>query len=105
MTIELKLIPNGLPKVPAEAKDNDIVAGHLAEAASIPDSITAPIDGWRDVVRVTPGHGRHIAIRVPGERPDYPGNSLSNIASSLTDNIDGLKEHPNGWESVDEPQL
>ena len=99
--IELQLIPDGRSEVPAEAKDHGILAGYLKRASNIPDEANAPISGWKDVQRVVPGNGGYIAVRVPGEVTDYPGNSLSGIANAIAGNISGLKEHPDGWQYVD----
>lgn len=101
--IELKLIPDGAAEIPAEARDQEILADHFANATGIPDGSPAPIDDWRGVERVVTGSGRYLALRVPGEPTDYPGNSLDGIANAITNNISGLKPHPNGWEYVKEP--
>jgi hypothetical protein len=100
--IELKLIPDGTAKIPAEAQDESSLANYLQSASNIPDDADAPISSWRDVQRIIPGSGTHVALRVPGEPADYPGNSLDAIAKSITENVSGLKPHPNGWEYVPE---
>lgn len=101
--IELKLIPDGMAQVPAEAKDDPILAGHLKAASNIPDDANAPISGWRDVERVVPGSGEYIALRVPGAVSDYPGSSLDGIKNAIVNNISGLKAHPDGWQVVEQP--
>lgn len=100
--IELKLIPDGTAEVPAEAHEDSIMKSYLEGATNILDGSPAPIDGWRDITRHIPGHHRHVALRVPGEPPDYPVDSLSNIANAIVGNISGLKEHPDGWQTVEE---
>lgn len=99
--IELKLIPDGLGRVPPEATDDEILAGLLEAASNIPDDSTAPIAGWRDVERVVPGTGEYLALRLPGTVDDYPGGTLDSVANALVGNINGLKTHPNGWTNVE----
>jgi hypothetical protein len=100
--IELKLIPDGAAEVPAEAKDHGILASNLEGASNIPDNANAAINGWRDIERVVPGNGEYIVLRVPGTVSDYPGNTLDGIQSAIVNNINGLKEHPDGWEVVEQ---
>lgn len=100
--IEIKLIPDGLGQAPFEARDHTILAGHLQEASDVLSDLSGPIDGWRDVTRVVPGHGNYIALRVPGEQADYSQTTLDEFRDAIIDNINGLKAHPDGWTEVEE---
>lgn len=105
--IELKLIPDGIPQVPAEAKDHawlwDLIQSNSTQAQrdafvnQTPDSVS----GIRDIQRVVPGSGDYIAIRLPGEPAGYPDSLLDAVAQFFTNNIPNLKAHPSGWQYVD----
>lgn len=97
--IELKIIPDG-GQIPYELTDDQIIKDLLQAASNIPDDPNAPISNWHDVGRVIPGSKNYIALRVPGEPPDYPGDSLNIIGNAITNNINGVKKHPNGWEYI-----
>lgn len=98
--IELKIIPDGASNVPVEARDHGILASHLEANVDIPSQANAPITDWRGVRRVVDGSGDQIRLRLPGEPTDYPDGVLSAVASAVTANINGVKEHPDGWQYV-----
>ena len=102
--IELKLLPDGAAKVPQEARDDSILATYLendAEAVISADISENAASSWREIARVIPGHGKYIALRVPGEQVDYSQTTLDGFRDAIVDNIGGLKTHPNGWEAVE----
>lgn len=100
--IELKLIPDGLTNVPAEAKDHGTLASHLENNAS--PSGTSPVASWREAERIVPGHGEYIKIRLPGSLADESGNTLDAFENAIVGNINGLKAHPEGWVEVDDDE-
>jgi len=105
--IELKLIPDALPQVPAEATDHDwlwdLIQSNSTQAQREAFANNTPADGINDIQRVVPGHGKYIAIRVPGELADYPNSLLDAVEQFFTNDINGLKSHPKGWKVVEQP--
>jgi hypothetical protein len=105
MTVAIDLIPDGLPEIPAEARDSSIVATHL-EGGGIEGVPNTPLSGWRDVERVVDGKGRSVKLRVGDEDTtvnDLPDAALDTIATAIVSNINGLKAHPDGWHDVETP--
>jgi len=106
--IEMKLLPDGAGSVPAEARDDSILATHLQndgdpELLSVDDTENIA-SSWRDVTRIIPGHGDFILIRVPGQQADYSQTTLDGFRDAIIDNITGLKTHPDGWTQVRQPE-
>jgi len=97
MTIRIKLIPDGIGSLPAEARDHSILASHL-ESADPPDHTPAP--SWGDIERVLVGDELYLQIE-GATLDDYASGALDAYATAVT-NISGLKKHPDGWEAVDE---
>lgn len=95
--IEIKLVPDGVSKVPNEAKDHSNLASKL-EGADPPDHSPAP--SWRDIERVVAGSGEFVELRVSGSLDDYASGALDAFANAVA-NINGLKKHPDGWTEVD----
>jgi len=104
MTIQIKLIPDGLATVPAEAKDHGILQSYLENSGDIPTVEGDPIETWRDVERVVFGSGQYVALRVPGAPADYDSTTLNAMRDALVTNINGLKAHPDGWVELPEPE-
>lgn len=92
MTVKIKLIPDGMPQIPQEAQDSDILASCL-ENSGYAD--------WRMVERVVTGSGSCVELRLNGSLSDYTKSGLGTISESITANINGLKEHPNGWHEIE----
>jgi len=103
--IELKLIPDGQPQVPYEARDHgwlwDIIQSNSTTEQRNAFVDQTPCDSIRDIQRVVPGSGDFIDIRLPGDVTDYPSSLLDAVEQFFTNNIAGLKAHPNGWQYVE----
>jgi len=108
--IEIKLIPDGLTKVPAEATDHGILWSKIqnnsteVERQAFVASTATDVNGIQDIERVVPGSEKHIKLRLPGRLTDYTDNLLDATAAFITDDTKGLKAHPNGWVEVDQPR-
>jgi hypothetical protein len=98
--IEKRLLPDGVAKVPAEARDHSVLTTLLETNAS--PSSNSPPSSWREVTHVVPGHGEYIVLRLPGSLEDYSGNTLDAFENAIVGNINGLKAHPEGWVEVEE---
>lgn len=99
MTVEIKLIPNDRAQIPAELIDHGIVATHLSDV-DVPDG--APIDSWRAIERVTPANQQWMALRVRGIMlSDVPDTLLTECHETLTNQVAGVKPHPDGWTEYD----
>lgn len=90
--IRIKLIPDGLSKLPGEATDDSIISAHLKDKSEM----------WRDVKRETPSSKEHLILFINGSLDDYSEENLQDIADSLVENISGLKTHPDGWVEIEE---
>jgi len=105
--IELQFIPDGAAEVPVEAREHNILATHLQNDG---DPVLSTEDGddvassWREITRVIPGHGRYIAIRIPGQPGEYSQTTLDGLRTAVVGNITGLKAHPDGWEAIEDPE-
>lgn len=100
MTVAITLIPDGLERIPVEARDHSVLAGLLEAANNIPDQSNSPLSHWSDVEKVVYGSGERIELRVGGEDTtvdDFQGNTLDAIGGAIIGNISGLKAHPDGW--------
>lgn len=95
MTVEIKLIPDGMSRIPQEAQDGAIVATYL-EGSGYSD--------WRGVERVVAGNESYAKLRLDGSLSDYTKSDLDAISESITANIKGLKEHPTGWREIEPVQ-
>jgi hypothetical protein len=99
--IQLKLCPDAGKNLPAEARNHAILADDLSEVNDkLPDDPSAPIDSWRDVERVVPGHGQHIELRLPGSLSDYPSDTQTIVRDAVLNSISDLRPHPDGWTEV-----
>ena len=97
--IRIQLIPDGGAQVPAEARDGSIMASYLEEAD--PPS-ASPAPSWRDIKRVTRGDGSVVFLEIDNASlDDYAPKALEAFSAAIAQ-INGLKEHPNGWVEVDE---
>jgi len=102
MTVQIRLIPDGSARIPAEAKDHKILKTHLESAGDIPAVEGDPIEGWEDIERVVPGSGESVKLRGPNAVSDYDQATLNAIRDAVITNIDGLKAHPGGWQDIPE---
>lgn len=100
MSVEIKLIPDGMTQIPAELADDGIVKTYLQDM-SVPEK--APIDSWEQIERRVPGGKNEYILRVRGvSLSDVPDAMLTQTQQSITDNVAGVKAHPDGWHNVDE---
>lgn len=103
--IEIKLIPDGMPQVPAEATDHawlwDLIQSNSTQEQRDAFVNNTPAESIRDIQRVVPGHGKFIAIRLPGDPSQYPDSLLDAVEKFFTNNIPNLKPHPSGWTYVE----
>lgn len=100
MTVEIALIPDDNAQIPQELVDDGIVATYLS-GVSVPDQ--APIDSWHAIERETPSHHRLMVLRVHGIMlSDVPDTLLTQCHEALTNQISGVKPHPDGWVEYDE---
>lgn len=99
MTVEIKLIPDGISKIPAELSDDGIVATYLQDI-SVPEQ--APIDSWRQIEREVPGDESHYILRVKGvSLSDVPDKMLTQTQQAITNQVAGVKASERGWQEVD----
>lgn len=96
--IEVRLIPDGGSEVPVEGREHGVLATHL-EAQGDPPA-DSPAGGWRGVERIV--HREEVRLRLPGTLADYSSGSLDGLATAITGNVNGLKQHPDGWYEVEE---
>lgn len=93
--MQAKLIPDGMERLPAEARDDGIIAAHLENAG---DGEGGP--PWDEVRRVKAPD--HILLQVDAGPDDHPGAALDALVQAVASNINGVKAHPAGWTEVDE---
>jgi len=90
--IRIKLIPDGSSQLPVEARDHGVLADKL-EGAS-PSGTPAP--DWDEIQRIVTGDS--VSLILPDSTvADYDTSALDAYVQALT-SINGVKEHPNGWE-------
>jgi hypothetical protein len=97
--IEIKLIPDGNTEVPPEAADHGLLESFLNSNAN--PSENSPMSDWHDVERVVPGHRRYIILRLPGTLEDESQTTRDAVTGAIVNQINGIKEHPDGWQDVD----
>lgn len=97
MTVEIEIIPDGAAELPVEARDHSVLWNHL-QSASL--SSGSPITDTHEIERVVTRD--RIALRMSGTLADHSSTTLSNVASAITSNVAGTKEHPDGWQEVQE---
>ena len=97
MKVEIELLPDGSDSLPVEARDHGVLWSHLQNASISADSV---MDSARDVEREV-RHDR-IVLRVEGSLADHSSSTLDGLVTALTNNISGLKQHPDGWNEVEE---
>lgn len=99
MTVEISLIPDGRQQIPAELVDDGIVKHYLSDV-KVPKS--APIDSWRDIRREVRGDKSEITLRVFDIMlSDVPDELLTQCHEALTNQVSGVKPHPEGWVEYD----
>lgn len=98
--IEIKLIPDGGSEVPYEATENRVLAAMLRDNAN--PSENSPMHSWRDVRRVVPSHRGYIKLRLPGTLEDESDSTKDAVVNAITNQIDGLKPHPDGWQEIEQ---
>ena len=95
--IEIKMLPDGVAKIPAEAQDHGILASKL-KGADPPDQSPAP--SWDDIEREVAGTGDQLVLRITGAAlDDYADGALDEFATAVA-SINGLKKHSDGWTEV-----
>lgn len=93
--IEIEIIPDAAAELPVEARDHSVLWNHL-QSASL--SSGSPIADTREIERVVTRE--RIALRMSGSLADHSSTTLGNVASAITANVAGVKEHPDGWQEV-----
>jgi hypothetical protein len=97
-----------MAEIPAEAGDHGILWSTIqsnsteVERQALIANTTAEVTGIRDIRRVVPGSGDYIMLQLPGTLNDYPDDLLDTVAGFVTDGINNLKAHPDGWSEVNE---
>lgn len=95
--IQVVLLPDGRPELPAAARDHGILAAALDGNGPPQDS---PAGGWRGIRRDVVGRER-LVLRLDGTLADYQQQALDGITQAVTSSVSGLKAHPDGWVEVD----
>lgn len=95
MTIQTTFIPDGLSKLPVGAIYGTEMAAHLENSG---------YSEWRSVERIIYGSRTKIELRLDGNLSDYQQSDLDTVSGAIVGNINGLKEHPEGWHEVQSDQ-
>lgn len=96
--IECRLIPDGLTELPAEAREQGILASHLESANADIEGNNSVVAAWRDVEREI--QREYIALRLPGTLDEYQSAALDATTGAIVNNVAGVKVHPDGWNEV-----
>lgn len=96
--IEVVIYPDGAAELPAEARDHGILASHLSAANADIEGNNSVVIDWREVEREV--HRERMVLRAPGAMSDYQQAALDAITGAVVNNVNGLKQHPDGWTEV-----
>jgi hypothetical protein len=96
--IEIALLPDGARKLPAEARDQSVLASHLKAANADVEGNNSVVIDWRAVERVVTTE--RLYLRVPGTMDEYNSTALNAMTGAIVNNITGLKAHPDGWQET-----
>lgn len=97
MKVETVLLPENSAELPAEARDHGVLWAHLQKASVSAESAMA---STREVERVV--ENDRIRLRVEGSLADHSASTLDGLVTAITNNVSGLKQHPDGWVEVEE---
>jgi hypothetical protein len=99
--IRLRLVPNGMARLPSETReDPPVIAALKDNAGDVPTGATSPLAGWEEVRRVRVGD-EELRLELPGTLDEYLDAELEGFASTMVESLDGVKVHSEGWTEVE----
>ena len=99
--IRLRLVPDGIARLPLEAREDPPVITRLKDNAdNVPTRTTSPLSGWEAVRRVRVSD-EELRLELPGTLDEYLTAELEGFASAMAGSLDGVKVHSEGWTEVE----